>query len=638
MLKSNDTIIKDSVRYREILALKQLLSLNTPAISTLSSEPVWKILIIDKYGQDIISPLLSVKQLRELGVTLHLMLPNKREPLPDVPAVYFISPTEENISLLCDDLKSAMYDSFYINMIYPMSRIQLENLATAAVHGGTMQQVQKLTDQYLNFIALEDDFFILKRFKENSSISYHAMNDPTISVQQMDALIDEIAKSLFSICVTMGIVPIIRCGKDNAAEQVAIKLDQKIRDSLRDARNNLFTQDSFKPGQMKFQRPVLVIADRGLDLATMLHHTWTYQALIHDVLDFDLNRIVMVDKTGKKKDYEMCSIGDNLWKNHRGSAFPLVAEAIQEDLEAYRKNEDEIKRLKNVMGMENIENEDAALLLGSTTSKLQSAVESLPELLEKKRLIDLHTNVATTVLDIIKERKLDTLFEYEEKILNRQAGEINIKELMKNCSNPMDALRLCLINYLCSTTITEEELKEQTDILEERQVSLDAIAFAKRIRSFSNMNKMGEMHQGAGTKTVSMFSKLLNQSSKFVMEGVKNLVPKKHNLPLTQMVDKIIDTRPSVTGVSSADSDEYRYFDPKIMHAASKDMLKPKSGQLAQDVIVFQIGGGNYVEYQNLVEYAKTKGIERLTYGCTELVTPKQFIEQLEKLGSKLRS
>uniref|UniRef100_A0A0K0E2N8 Sec1 family domain-containing protein 1 n=1 Tax=Strongyloides stercoralis TaxID=6248 RepID=A0A0K0E2N8_STRER len=637
MIKINEVAVKDSVRHRQILALKQLLNLNAPTISTLSSEPVWKVIIIDKYGQDIISPLLSVKQLRELGVTLHLLIHNKREPLPDVPAVYFISPTEENISLVCEDLKTAMYDSFYINMIYPMSRIQLENLAASAVHGGTMQQVQKLTDQYLNFIALEDDFIILRRFKENSSISYHAMNDPNISVQQMDALIDEIAKSLFSICVTMGVVPIIRCGKDNAAEQVAIKLDQKIRDSLRDARNNLFVQDSFKPGQMKFQRPILIIADRGLDLATMLHHTWTYQALIHDVLDFDLNRIVMIDKSGKKKDYEMCSIGDSLWKKHRGSAFPLVAEAIQEDLETYRKNEEEIKRLKHVMGIDNVENDDAALILGNTTSKLQSAVESLPELLEKKRLIDLHTNVATTVLDIIKERKLDTLFENEEKILNRQANDVNIKELINNCSDPIDALRLCLINYLCSTTITDNELKEQTDILKERNISLDAIAFAKRIRSFTNMNKMGEMHQGAGTKTVSMFSKLLNQSSKFVMEGVKNLVPKKHNLPLTQMVDKIVDTRPSVTGISTADSDEYCYFDPKVMNTSNKDMLKPKSGQLAQDVIVFQIGGGNYVEYQNLVEYAKTKGIERITYGCTELVTPKQFIEQMEKLGSKLR-
>ena len=33
-----------------------------------------------------------------------------------------------------------------------------------------------------------------------------------------------------------------------------------------------------------FQRPLFVLADRNVDMATPLHHTWTYQALIHDVL------------------------------------------------------------------------------------------------------------------------------------------------------------------------------------------------------------------------------------------------------------------------------------------------------------------------------------------------------------------
>lgn len=33
-----------------------------------------------------------------------------------------------------------------------------------------------------------------------------------------------------------------------------------------------------------FQRPLLVILDRNQDMATPLHHTWTYQALAHDVL------------------------------------------------------------------------------------------------------------------------------------------------------------------------------------------------------------------------------------------------------------------------------------------------------------------------------------------------------------------
>ncbi len=50
-------------------------------------------------------------------------------------------------------------------------------------------------------------------------------------------------------------------------------------------------------------------------------------------------------------------------------------------------------------------------LIGETTQKLTTTVSSLPELLEKKRLIDMHTNVATAVLEHIKARAAPLLLE-----------------------------------------------------------------------------------------------------------------------------------------------------------------------------------------------------------------------------------
>ncbi|XP_010774175.1 sec1 family domain-containing protein 1, partial [Notothenia coriiceps] len=100
----------------------------------------------------------------------------------------------------------------------------------------------------------------------------------------MEAIMDTIVDSLFCFFVTLGAVPIIRCPRGNAAEMVAVKLDKKLRENLRDARNSLFTGDNMAAGQFSFQRPLFVLADRNVDMATPLHHTWTYQALIHDVL------------------------------------------------------------------------------------------------------------------------------------------------------------------------------------------------------------------------------------------------------------------------------------------------------------------------------------------------------------------
>lgn len=90
---------------------------------------------------------------------------------------------------------------------------------------------------------------------------------------------------------------------------VAETLDKKIRDNLRDPRTSMFTGDTLSVSQIglvikggcgwllrigvftinngcghfRFSRPLLIILDRTMDLATPLHHTWTYQALAHDV-------------------------------------------------------------------------------------------------------------------------------------------------------------------------------------------------------------------------------------------------------------------------------------------------------------------------------------------------------------------
>ena len=103
---------------------------------------------------------------------------------------------------------------------------------------------------------------------------------------------DKIVDCLFSVFVTLGTVPIIRSPKGNAAEMVAKKLDKKLRENLADARNNLLHSDT-QSGSFNFQRPLLIILDRNVDMATPLHHTWTYQALAHDLLNLTLNRVVV---------------------------------------------------------------------------------------------------------------------------------------------------------------------------------------------------------------------------------------------------------------------------------------------------------------------------------------------------------
>uniref|UniRef100_A0A1A8KDF3 Sec1 family domain-containing protein 1 n=2 Tax=Nothobranchius kuhntae TaxID=321403 RepID=A0A1A8KDF3_NOTKU len=629
-----------SVREKQTVALKRMLNFNSPPLKKAAAEPVWKVLIYDRFGQDIISPLLSVKELRDMGITLHLLLHSDRDPIPDVPAVYFLMPTEENIDRICQDLRNQLYESYYMNFISAISRSKLEDIASAALASNAVSQVTKVFDQYLNFISLEDDMFILCH-QNKELISYHAINRADIQDTDMEAIMDTVVDSLFCFFVTLGAVPIIRCPRGNAAEMVAVKLDKKLRENLRDARNSLFTGDSMTGGQFSFQRPLFVLADRNMDMATPLHHTWTYQALIHDVLDFHLNRVVLEEGGGAeaspagarpkkkaRKTYDLTA-ADSFWQKHKGSPFPEVAESVQEELDAYRAQEDEVKRLKSIMGLEG-EDEGAISMLSDNTAKLTSAVSSLPELLEKKRLIDLHTNVATAVLDHIKSRKLDVYFEYEEKLMSKSALDKSLLDIISDpdAGTPEDKMRLFLIFYITAQQApSESDLEQYKKALVDAGCDLSPLNYIKQWKAFTKMATAPANYGNSGVKPMGLFSRVMNTGSQFVMEGVKNLVLKQHNLPVTRILDNLMEMK------SHPETDDYRYFDPKMLRGSESSI--PRNKNPFQEAIVFVVGGGNYIEYQNLVDYSKSKPGRKVLYGCSELFNASQFMKQLAQLGQK---
>nr|XP_033808366.1 sec1 family domain-containing protein 1 isoform X1 [Geotrypetes seraphini] len=626
-----------SIREKQTVALKRMLNFNVPPVKTGTGEPVWKVLIYDRFGQDIISPLLSVKELRDMGITLHLLLHTDRDAIPDVPAVYFVMPTEENIDRICQDLRNQLYENYFLNFISAISRSKLEDIASAALGASAVSQVAKVFDQYLNFITLEDDMFILCN-QNKEVVSYRAVNRSDITDTEMENIMDTIVDSLFCFFVTLGAVPIIRCSRGNAAEMVAVKLDKKLRENLRDARNSLFTGDTMSAGQFSFQRPLLVLVDRNIDLATPLHHTWTYQALVHDVLDFHLNRVNLEEPSGleslpvgarpKKKNiksYDL-TMADKFWQKYKGSPFPEVAESVQQELESYRAQEDEVKRLKSIMGLEG-EDEGAISMLSDNTAKLTSAVSSLPELLEKKRLIDLHTNVATAVLEHIKTRKLDVYFEYEEKLMSKSTLDKSILDMISDpdAGTPEDKMRLFLIYYITSVQPPSEvDLEQYRKALTDAGCNLAPLNYVKQWKAFA---KMTSAPANNTTKSKGLISRVMNTGSQFVIDGVKNLVLKQLNLPVTRILDSLIEMK------SNPETDDYRYFDPKMLRG--NDSSVPRNKNPFQEAIVFVVGGGNYIEYQNLVDYIKTKQGKHVLYGCSELFNASQFLKQLSQLGQK---
>ena len=91
--------------------------------------------------------------------------------------------------------------------------------------------------------------------------------------------------------------------------------------------------------------------------------------------------------------------------------------------------------------------------------------------------------------------------------------------------------------------------------------------------------------------------------------------------------------------VLSSDGDDYKYLDPKIMRPTEG---QPRSKQPITQAILFLIGGGSFIEYQNLMEYEKGRNTDKppaqrlnIIYGATEIPKPNEFLSYLTKLGTE---
>lgn len=72
----------------------------------------------------------------------------------------------------------------------------------------------------------------------------------------------------------------------------------------------------------------MLLLDRNFDVATLLRHTSTYNALVHDVLGMKLNRVtISKEESSTSKESKVYDIDakDSFWQQNGPLPFPNVA-------------------------------------------------------------------------------------------------------------------------------------------------------------------------------------------------------------------------------------------------------------------------------------------------------------------------
>uniref|UniRef100_A0A1J3IPQ1 SEC1 family transport protein SLY1 n=1 Tax=Noccaea caerulescens TaxID=107243 RepID=A0A1J3IPQ1_NOCCA len=608
-----------NLRQKQTECIIRMLNLNQPLNpSGNANEEVYKILIYDRFCQKILSPLIHVKDLRKHGVTLYFLLDKKdRLPVHDVPAVYFVQPTQSNIQRIITDASNSLYDTFHLNFSSSIPRKLLEDLASGTLKSSSVEKVSKVYDQYLEFVTLEDNLFSLAQ-----QSTYVQLNDPSAGDKEIEEIIEKVASGLFCVLATLGVVPVIRCPRGGPAEMVASLLDQKLRDHLL-SKNNLFTEGG---GFMSsFQRPLLCIFDRNFELSVGIQHDFRYRPLVHDVLGLKLNRLdVQGEKGSGMKSFELDS-SDPFWSANSSLEFPEVAVEIETQLNKYKRDVEEVnKRTGGGSGAEF----DGTDLIGNT-KHLMNAVNSLPELTERKQVIDKHTNIATALLGQIKERSIDAFTKKEGDMMMR--GGIDRAELMaalKGKGTQMDKLRFAIMYLISTETINQSEVEVVEAALNEAGADTSAFQYVKKIKSL-NVSLAASASSASRSNIVDWAEKLYGQSISAVTAGVKNLLSSDQQLAVTRTVEALTEGRPN------PEFDSYMFLDPRAPKSSSGGGSHVKGP--FREAIVFMIGGGNYVEYGSLQELTQRQlTVKNVIYGATEILTGGELVEQLGVLGKKM--
>ncbi|KAL3137459.1 hypothetical protein ABBQ38_004749 [Trebouxia sp. C0009 RCD-2024] len=623
------------IRQKQIAGIQHMLQFNAAANTLKKDDEIYKVLVLDHFTKGIIGPLLKLSDLRKQGVTLVLDLENQRESIPDVPAVYFVQATEGTISAISRDIASGLYDTFHLNFALACPRPLLETLASNTVASQCVQRIAKVYDQYLSFVALEAGLFSL-----GLPDMYVQLNDPQAQDTQIEGAVHTIVDGLFSALVTLGTVPIIKCPKGGAAQHVATALDARLREHLK-SRSNLFTETA---SGLTISRPLLCLFDRNFELSVMLQHVWTYKPLVHDVLGMHANSVTIEAKaepgqlpgTSSKKRYEVGD-GDFFWESNGSAQFPEMAGNVDVQLKQYQ---EAVADLNRRTGSNVDPTADPNELMQSNTRNLMSAISSLPQLTERKKTIDKHTNMATALLRQIQARALKQYWDREEDCLHGKPDLAAIETLLQAAEgSATDKLRLVLVWLLTTEHLPgDADMNRLQSSLATAGADTTAVAYLRRMRSMkltgggvrgsasqAALDGLGASGLGSQSHLLSWADRTFGQGLTTITKGVKNLLAGNQQAAVTVAVEGLMDAK------ASADPDAFITFDPKAMSGRASKAAGP-----FKEALVFMIGGGNYLEYESLSLYAsRSQPPKNILYGATDVISPEAFARQLADLGKQ---
>ena len=481
------------------------------------SGPGMKALLMDRETTSIVSMVYTKSEIAQKEVYLFESIESMhRDEMKHLKVVSFLRPTEENIQLLCQELRHPRYGKYYLYFSHAVSKSDVKLLAESDEN----ECVCDIQEFFADYYPVDTRHFTLNI----PNCCRHFMWKP--------ANLTRTCHGLTSVLLSLKKCPMIRYqGNSEMCRQLAdsVKLLISREASLFDFRRSDST-------------PLLLIIDRRSDPVTPILNQWTYQAMTHELLGIHNSRVDLSQVPGVSKDLievVLSPLHDQFYRDNLYKNFGEIGTSIKDLMEEFQ------AKTKSQQKVDSIDD-------------MKAFVENYPQFKKMSGTVSKHVTVVGELSRIVNSNNLLNISECEQDIScqnDHSSALQRIQGLIKHGkTSSLDALRLVCLYSLQFRSHSNNATMSLIELLDSRS--------DKQI--VNAMMKYGSL--GVHPNYTSNVSNPISITKRFFkgLKGVENVY--------TQHVPKLKDTLDSLFRGKLMESD-FPYAGHSVMPERPSDVI-----------------------------------------------------------------
>lgn len=527
-----------------------------------------KVLILDKETTSLISLVYSQSQLLEKEIYLIDRIDNrKREKMKHLKCITFTRPTPQSIQYIADELRDPCFGEYYLYFSNSLNKSDIERLAESDAH----EVVREVQEYFADYAAINSDLFSIGL--ESDTVIFR--ESPT---SWDPAVLKRCCEGITSVLLSLKKKPVLRY---EANSVMCRKLAAEVVYSIQN-------EGPLYDFRKTDAAPILLILDRRNDPFTPLLKSWTYQAMIHELLGIQNGRVDLSsvkDIRDEIKEIVLSTETDTFYATNMHLNLGDLGSNIKTYVDEFQQKHNSNKKIESITDMKRF-------------------VEDYPDFRKLSGMVTKHVALVSELSRKVAADHLLEVGELEQSLAvsnNHAADSKALQAILADISiTNQTKTKLVLLYALRYEKSSTNIIRALTDILKISGASESQVGLCRDILTYV----------GADFRLESSAVDQLLATTKNVFKGLKGIenVYCQHTPRLVSILSDLVKGKLKDT--------QYPFHEGSGSAARERPV----------EVLVFMVGGATFAEASEVAKFnASVPGV-RVVLGGTHIHNSDSFV------------